>query len=281
LSEDRRQFIYEMVQNIDDTPHTRHPCEITIALIMNPSADAAASNDDSLSSAAAVLLVLSRQDGFTERDLEGICSLSSGRSLGQVSPISDEGQSAAVSSSNAEETLTTGEKGVGFKSVFTVSSEPMIISTHVDSKKKNSSLKFSIPTKKSVHVIKDENGNDKLVESIPYITPVPLEDSKVQWIGTLADAVHRQNPTGVSLASGTILALPIADLESAAKISRILKGNDNYEDDLNDAEKLSPLDFFFLNRIKKVSLLVLEGCMADQQCCGRVLRYYVLYLDNL
>jgi hypothetical protein len=82
-------------------------------------------------------------------------------------------------------------------------------------------LRFSLPVEKKEYFIKDDGAEDKRVESIPYITPVPLEESKVLWIGEMVEEVNRYNPTGESLSSGTILALPIADLESSTKQSSV------------------------------------------------------------
>lgn len=104
MSQDPRQFIYEMVQNVDDTPHSGDATPLlTFALVsFDPT------SGEQL--AAPLLLILSRQDGFTFKDLKGICTISDGRNHAQVHGAASDGQGEQ----------STGEKGIGFKSVSSI-----------------------------------------------------------------------------------------------------------------------------------------------------------------
>lgn len=279
LSQDKRQFIFEMAQNVDDTPHTSHKAELYLALVKyNPA--------DGTPLKYPYLMVMSRQDGFTLCDLQGICNVANGRNSDQAKKSKS---AAAAAAPDAEEPITTGEKGVGFKSVFTVSTEPMIISTHISNEKKtkksgdaivkkllfgtkaaqsHDSLQFSIPSETKQFPSKDDDGE---VDSIPYMTPMPLQSDKVQLMDSMINLVNKHYETDISLTSGTILALPLnhqiedgSDNNPDAEfISKLLEGNNG------DSEQLSPIDFMFLNTIRKVALLVFER--ADQYC-GRIFR---------
>jgi hypothetical protein len=136
------QFIFEMVQNIDDTPHSDKNKRPSLSFVLShydPRTCADLSEP--------ILMVLSQQDGFTRKDIESICSIADGRNSSQ---IEDSGCGPSTND------LSTGEKGIGFKSVssiysvictssfcrkprfhnftitqvFAVSSEPFIYSTY-------------------------------------------------------------------------------------------------------------------------------------------------------
>jgi hypothetical protein len=83
ISQDERQFLYELIQNIDDSPHTFMETESEI-----PSMSCALCLYDPGTGEqldVPLLLVLSRQDGFTQKDLKSICTVSDGRNHAQLS----------------------------------------------------------------------------------------------------------------------------------------------------------------------------------------------------
>ena len=102
MSQDPRQFIFEMVQNVDDTPHRADVIpSITFAIAKYDSRGGPLKSP--------MLLIMSEQDGFTVKDVEGICTVADGRNR----------QQAEGAKSGATGECATGEKGIGFKSVRT------------------------------------------------------------------------------------------------------------------------------------------------------------------
>ena len=129
-----------------------------------------------------------------------------------------------------DESRSTGEKGVGFKSVFTKSTEPWVYTTHVDAPHEH--VHFSLPAKARATSVAVQPtfdtlmlmapGDDDAAEasrSIPYITPFPLDDEKLGLVSALLDEVNRVRETGVSLESGTVLALK---LDKNPKVDAVL-----------------------------------------------------------
>ena len=83
ISQDPRQFFFELIQNIDDTPHEFAKAQgeiptITFALCCYDPKENRQLDPP-------LLLLLSNQDGFTSKDLQGICTAFDGRNYTQMS----------------------------------------------------------------------------------------------------------------------------------------------------------------------------------------------------
>jgi len=89
---DNAHFIYEIIQNAEDSLYTKNKkAELEFHLL-----------DDGI-------LVLSNQDGFTDKDINSICYMASGEKI-------------------AKKDQFIGEKGLGFRSVFKITNTPCISS---------------------------------------------------------------------------------------------------------------------------------------------------------
>lgn len=216
MSQSPVQFMYELMQNLDDAPHRATTPSATFALCCYDP-------HQSEPLQKPFLLVLSNQDGFSRRDLEGICAIG-----------------CSSKTVEAETTFSTGEKGIGFKSVFT-RGVPNIISTHADAP--GVPIHFELPVEPRASECQ-ALGADHDGLSIPFITPFSLTETKRALLVRLAKMVAATVPTDQvdGATYGTVLAIELSQASDSDALSKVL------------TQDLSPLEFMWLNRIRIVRL---------------------------
>ena len=235
MSQSSKQFIYELVQNVDDTPHRATLNTLTFALCMyDPQ------NGDPLTHP--YLLLLSSQDGFTKGNLDAICGVS----------MSFKSSAPAPSS---VEVPPTGKKGIGFKSVFRLG-VPKFVSKHV---RGGEYVHFELPDESR----KMRGGN----ESVKYMTPFELDPETLDLIKRLVDDIASVVPTdGVDgFTKGTVLALELTNPDWN-------KHNPPLTEMLEDGDSINELEFAFLKRIRTVQFAVLTS-KAEKNARGVTYKY--------
>jgi hypothetical protein len=141
--------------------------------------------------------------------------------------------------------------------VFTVSSEPYVFTTHVELPSEH--VHFSLP---SFEV------GDAPRNTVPYITPVDLDERKLATLESILNVINEFDPaTGVSFEHGTVLALPLDNISGDGGGAN---SEDAYTAIMEIMEDLSPLDFVFLRKIKRLAFVTLPEV---GQFNGRIFEY--------